>query len=178
MKHLSVSRIRRLSIGLGIMLFALVPLSLYLTRQTAAAQCGTSTSSCKNCHEVQGKDPVSTDGDWHTSHAFGDFCEFCHAGSVESKTQDEAHAGLVDPMGDVKASCQSCHPQDHQDKAQVYAATLGIHSVRVAAVEVRSGSSVTPLARRRGHRQRMRQAPVQALGLRVKRATLLPPRVT
>jgi hypothetical protein len=122
----SGSRVRRLSIALCIVLFALLPLSLYVNRQSAEAQCGTSASSCKNCHEVQGKDPVSANGEWHSAHAFGDFCEFCHAGSVESKTQDEAHVGMVDPMSDVKASCQSCHPQDYQDQAQIYAAALGI----------------------------------------------------
>ncbi len=129
MKHLSVPSvpsIRRLRIGLGILLLGLVVLSIYFTRQPAAAQCGTSTSSCKNCHEVQGQDPVSNNGEWHTAHAFGDFCEFCHAGTVEAKTQDEAHAGLVDPMVDVQASCQSCHPQDYKDKALVYAGALGI----------------------------------------------------
>lgn len=126
MKHLSLSRLRRLSIGLAITLFALLPLSLYVTRQTAEAQCGTSTSSCKNCHEVRGEDPVSSNGEWHTAHAFGDFCEFCHAGNVESKTQDEAHVGMVDPLVDVQASCQSCHPQDYNDKAQVYAVALGV----------------------------------------------------
>ena len=133
MKHLakpfavpSMLSVRRLRIGLGILLLGLVVLSIYFTRQTAAAQCGTSTSSCKNCHEVQGQDPVSNNGEWHTAHAFGDFCEFCHAGTVEAKTQDDAHAGLVDPMVDVQASCQSCHPQDYKDKALVYATALGI----------------------------------------------------
>ena len=127
MKYLSLPRVRRMSIALGIALLALVPLLLYLTRQTAEAQCGTSISSCKNCHEVQGEAPVNTIGEWHTGHAFGDFCEFCHAGNVESKNKDEAHVGMVDTMVDVKASCQSCHPQDYDQKAQVYAAALGIH---------------------------------------------------
>lgn len=134
MKHLAkpfavppaISSVRRWRIGLGLLLFGLVVFSIYFTRQTAEAQCGTSTSSCKNCHEVQGQDPVGDKGEWHTAHAFGDFCEFCHAGTVDAKTQDEAHAGLVDPMVDVQASCQSCHPQDYKDKALVYASALGI----------------------------------------------------
>ncbi len=126
MKCLPSRRIRRLSIGLGIVFLALAPLSLFLTSRPAEAQCGSSASSCKNCHEVQGQDPVSNNGEWHVAHAFGDFCEFCHAGNVQAKSQDEAHIGLVDPLIDVKASCQSCHPQDYQDKAQVYATVLGV----------------------------------------------------
>ncbi len=94
--------------------------------QPAAAQCGSSASSCKTCHETQGADPVNTKGDWHTQHAFGDFCEFCHAGNVQATDKDGAHQGLVDPMDDVAASCQSCHPQDLQERANKYASILGI----------------------------------------------------
>ena len=51
----------------------------------ASAQCGSSASSCKNCHEVQGQDAVNADGTgWHQSHAFGDFCYICHAGNNQS----------------------------------------------------------------------------------------------
>ncbi|MCB8981602.1 MAG: hypothetical protein H6657_29695, partial [Ardenticatenaceae bacterium] len=60
--------------------------------QTANAQCGSSASSCKNCHEVQAVDPVNNDGtSWHEAHAFGDFCEFCHAGNVQATDEAGAH---------------------------------------------------------------------------------------
>ncbi len=91
----------------------------------AAAQCGSSVSSCKNCHEVQKHDPVNTNGAWHTQHAFGDFCEFCHAGNVKAKDEASAHAGMVDPLSDVKGSCQSCHPNDYVTRAKTYADALG-----------------------------------------------------
>ncbi|MCL4393964.1 MAG: cytochrome c family protein [Chloroflexi bacterium] len=91
----------------------------------AAAQCGSSASSCKSCHETQAKDPVSTKGAWHSQHAFGDFCEFCHAGNVKAKDEASAHAGLIDPLADVKGSCQSCHPNDYEARAQTYASALG-----------------------------------------------------
>jgi len=103
------------------------------TADPAQAQCGSQASSCKNCHETQGEMPVNTNGDWHTAHAFGDFCEFCHAGNVQATGKDEAHVGLAAPLDDVKAGCQSCHPSDYMDKAQIYASTLG--------VEVGTGSS-------------------------------------
>ena len=91
----------------------------------AAAQCGSSASSCKNCHETQKQDPVNTKGAWHTQHAFGDFCEFCHAGNVKAKDEASAHAGMLDPLADVKGSCQSCHPNDYMDRAKTYADALG-----------------------------------------------------
>jgi len=95
--------------------------------KSVSAQCGSQASSCKNCHEVQGEDPVNNDGtSWHEAHAFGDFCYICHAGNSQATNKDEAHQGMVDPMEDVKASCQQCHVDDLMDRAQVYADTLGI----------------------------------------------------
>jgi len=103
---------------------------------SASAQCGSQASSCKNCHEVQGQDPVNADGTgWHQSHAFGDFCYLCHGGNNQSMDQAESHAGMVPPLSDVQAGCQSCHPADLMEKAQVYATTLG--------VEIGTGGSAT-----------------------------------
>jgi len=93
----------------------------------ANAQCGSQASSCKNCHEVQGQDPVNNDGTgWHQSHAFGDFCYICHAGNNQSIVEEEAHAGMVAPLSDVQAGCQSCHPNDLMERAEVYAVALGV----------------------------------------------------
>jgi hypothetical protein len=99
---------------------------MVVSAQPVSAQCGTSASSCKNCHETQGKLSVANNGDWHKAHAFGDFCEFCHAGNVQATAQDEAHIGMVAPLGDVKASCQGCHPDDYDPLAQTYASALGV----------------------------------------------------
>ncbi|GIK41107.1 MAG: hypothetical protein BroJett011_49400 [Chloroflexota bacterium] len=99
---------------------------MIVSPQPASAQCGTSASSCKNCHETQGKLPVANNGDWHKAHAFGDFCEFCHAGNVQATGQEEAHTGMAAPLGDVKTSCQGCHPNDYDKLAQTYASTLGV----------------------------------------------------
>ena len=126
MRRLSTRQFRRLSIGFSILFLALAPLLFYLTSSPVQAQCGSSVSSCKNCHEVQGQDAVNTKGAWHTDHAFGDFCEFCHGGNVQAKSKNDAHQAMVDPLSDIKASCQSCHPNDYADKAQIYATTLGV----------------------------------------------------
>ncbi len=90
------------------------------------AQCGSSASSCKNCHEVKGEDSVNAKGDWHVAHAFGDFCEYCHAGNVQATNKDAAHQGLVQPLGDVMTNCSSCHVADYQARAEIYAKTLGV----------------------------------------------------
>ncbi|HID54199.1 MAG TPA: hypothetical protein EYP41_19445, partial [Anaerolineae bacterium] len=95
--------------------------------QPAAAQCGSSASSCKNCHEVQGEFPVNSDGtNWHEAHAFGDFCEFCHAGNVQATDKEGAHTGMEAPLDNIQASCGNCHAADLVERAGVYAAALGV----------------------------------------------------
>lgn len=113
--------------------FLMLSIAFMLSVPSVEAQCGSQASSCKNCHEVQGQMPVNDKGDWHISHAFGDFCEFCHAGNVQAVEADAAHTGMVEPLADVQASCAACHPSDTQEKAEVYAVALG--------VEVGTGSS-------------------------------------
>jgi hypothetical protein len=134
-------------VGLGFLLMS----SLYLMwpATNAKAQCGSQASSCKNCHEVQGKDPVNNDGTgWHQSHAFGDFCYICHAGNNQSMDEATAHTGMVPPLSDVKAACQSCHPADLMARAQVYATALGVQvgegsGAASAAPTAAAGSTMT-----------------------------------
>src|SRR5512141_3312892 len=110
----------------GLLILVVVGIALALP-QPAKAQCGSQASSCKNCHEVQGKDPVNADGTgWHQSHAFGDFCYICHGGNSQAADETAAHAGMVAPMSDVKAACQQCHADDLQARADVYAKTLNV----------------------------------------------------
>lgn len=113
-------------IMVGILALAVVGFSL-ATVDPVNAQCGSQASSCKNCHEVQAQDPVNNDGTgWHTGHAFGDFCYICHAGNNQSMDKDTAHTGMVPPMSDVNAACESCHPDDLMERSQVYATALSV----------------------------------------------------
>ncbi len=122
-----MTRMPRKHIGLFLLMGAILAVIAFITwPRSVSAQCGSSASSCKNCHEVKKQDPVNTKGEWHTAHAFGDFCEFCHAGNVKAKDQAAAHTGLISPLSDVKGSCQSCHPNDYMDRAKRFADTLGV----------------------------------------------------
>jgi cytochrome c553 len=113
-----------------------------LPTQSVSAQCGSQASSCKNCHETQGQDPVNNDGTgWHSEHAFGDFCYLCHAGNNQAMDETAAHTGLVDPLSDVVASCKSCHADDYEAKAQIYADTLGV----TIGTSPASASTTTPV---------------------------------
>jgi hypothetical protein len=113
-----------ITVGMLLVLFSVLWLA---TAQPVSAQCGSQASSCKNCHEVQGKDSVNNDGSaWHPSHAFGDFCYICHGGNQQATEKDAAHAGMVPPLSDIKASCQQCHPNDLETRAQTYATILNV----------------------------------------------------
>jgi hypothetical protein len=95
---------------------------------------------------VQAKDPVNSDGTgWHESHAFGDFCIFCHAGNDQATDETAAHTGMVPPLSDVKSACQQCHPDDLMDKAQVYATKLNV-KIGDGAVSSNAAPTNTPSA--------------------------------
>ncbi len=92
----------------------------------AEAQCGSQASSCRNCHEVNAEYPVNNVGDWHVDHAFGDFCQFCHLGNVQTTEFEAAHSGMTYPLANPAASCASCHPRQFEDLALTYGDILGI----------------------------------------------------
>jgi hypothetical protein len=120
-----LSRDRRWIIVAGAAVLLLLGLT-QLRPAAVQAQCGTQASSCKTCHEVQAQDAVNSKGAWHTDHAFGDFCEFCHAGNVQATDKTAAHQGLVSWNADLKASCATCHAADYEQRAGGYAKTLGV----------------------------------------------------
>jgi len=114
-------------IPLIISLILIAGVSLFLSARQTSAQCGSQASSCKNCHETQGNDPVNNDGTaWHTQHQQIDACVSCHAGNPQSTDADQSHAGMVPWNSDVKAGCFACHPDDYMPLAQEYATTLGV----------------------------------------------------
>ena len=125
-------------IAIGIFLATATPVS---------AQCGSQASSCKNCHEVQGQDPVNSDGtEWHQSHAFGDFCYICHGGNQQATDKDAAHQGMEDPLSDIQAACQQCHATDLEARAQVYATALGVTLDSGSAAPTSGASDAAPVS--------------------------------
>lgn len=135
---------KRLSIKLifmGVMMLFVAGI-LFAFARPVSAQCGSQASSCKNCHEVQAQMPVNSDGTgWHQSHAFGDFCYICHAGNQQATDKAAAHEGMVDPLSDIKASCQQCHVSDLDARAKVYADALGVTVGSGAATTTSGGDA-------------------------------------
>jgi hypothetical protein len=125
-----------------------IAIGIFLSTATpVSAQCGSQASSCKNCHEVQGQDPVNSDGtDWHQSHAFGDFCYICHGGNQQATNKDTAHQGMEDPLSDIQAACQQCHATDLEARAQVYATALGVTLGSGSAAPTSGTSDAVPVS--------------------------------
>ena len=91
------------------------------TPKVTEAACGASTTSCKTCHEVKGENPVSQKGEWHSQHAFADFCQACHLGVATETDKTKAHAGIVaKPLAQPDQSCASCHPADTATRVAKY----------------------------------------------------------
>jgi hypothetical protein len=108
-------------------LFAIVSifvLAVWMTPATSESACGAAASSCKNCHEVKGEMRVGDKGDYHSQHAFGDFCVFCHSGNTAATSKAEAHEGMVKPLENLEQSCASCHPDDFEGRGKGYGAVI------------------------------------------------------
>lgn len=107
--------------GFGFLLEAMTP-------TTAAAQCGSNPppdSSCYTCHIEE--NPVAENGEWHGVHARKDCCTKCHGGNCSTMDQDLAHQGIIgNPLSDIYTNCHSCHPDDYQARAELFAAELDI----------------------------------------------------
>lgn len=114
-----------LALFFGLFGVVLVGSFWFSTPKVTEAACGASTSSCKTCHEVKGEDPVSKKGDWHTQHAFGDFCQACHLGVATETDKAKAHVGVVaKPLAQPDQSCVSCHPSDSAARVAKYGGTV------------------------------------------------------
>ncbi len=139
-------------ISAGTVFLVTTALFFLLPAQPVSAQCGSQASSCKNCHETQGQGPVNNDlTTWHGQHAFGDFCYLCHGGNNQAMDKTAAHIGLVYPLEDIVISCKSCHPDDYEARAKLYADTLGIKAgsmkATLAATQSQPAAAVpTPAA--------------------------------
>src|SRR5574337_849642 len=98
---------------------------ILLARPASVTRTYAGDSSCRACHEVEGKNPVSDKGEWHRQHSFTDMCSACHAGDAQAVEEAGAHVGVIkNPLGEAASTCSACHPEDHVARAEQYAALL------------------------------------------------------
>ena len=93
--------------------------------QTVAAQCEDPQPSCCACHATA--HPVGEQGEWHTIHARKECCRACHGGNDRTDDKDAAHADMtLHPLQDTYLACHQCHPDDYQQRAEVFAVALHV----------------------------------------------------
>ena len=101
--------------------------------QAAVAQCEDQKPSCCTCHATA--HPVFEQGEWHTIHARKECCRACHGGNDRAQDKEAAHVGIVlNPLTDTYTACHQCHPDDYQQRAEVFAVALHVtpHEQRAA----------------------------------------------
>jgi hypothetical protein len=87
------------------------------------AQCEDPQPSCCACHATA--HPVTTEGEWHAIHARKECCRACHGGNDRADDKEAAHVGMtLHPLQDTYLACHQCHPDDYQQRAEVFAVAL------------------------------------------------------
>ena len=111
---------------INLLLLAGIILFVVSLRQFGTARGQSGDSSCRTCHETEGKNPVGNQGDWHVQHNSGDLCAVCHGGNAQASDQEGAHTGMMtSPLDNPQASCAICHPDDAEERVAHYAAIAG-----------------------------------------------------
>jgi hypothetical protein len=127
-----------------------IGLIVLVAPRPVAAQCEDQQPSCCTCHTTA--HPVGEQGEWHTIHARKECCRACHGGNDRTDDKDAAHVGMtLHPLEDTYLACHQCHPDDYQQRAEVFAVALHVTpqssepTVRPAAAESTPPPIVTPL---------------------------------
>lgn len=93
--------------------------------QAVSAQCQDQQPSCCACHATA--HPVANEGAWHAIHARKECCRACHGGNDRADDKETAHAGMtLHPLHDTYLACHQCHPDDYQQRAEVFAVALHV----------------------------------------------------
>jgi len=117
-------------------LFALVGLvmvSVLSNTPVQAQSISTDKSNCANCHENLYF--LHDTGNWFCLRESPMSCVDCHGGDPEAVTRETAHtdrAGHPVINADV-SKCQECHPEECDERVELFDQTAGISQIRVAA---------------------------------------------
>lgn len=82
-------------------------------------------TNCRTCHEDRYF--LHDSGKWYCLNETRVSCMGCHGGNPGAVTKEAAHEGLIArPLANDAAVCQGCHPEDYQERVQIYAAVAGV----------------------------------------------------
>jgi hypothetical protein len=121
---MSAQKVSR-AVGVGSLIMLAIGLLLLFAPQAAVAQCEDPQPSCCTCHATA--HPVTDQGEWHTIHARKECCRACHGGNDRTDDKDAAHVGMtLHPLQDTYLACHQCHPDDYQQRAEIFAVALHV----------------------------------------------------
>lgn len=121
---MSAQKVSQILLLTSLILLA-IGLVVLLAPQTAIAQCEDPEPSCCTCHATA--HPVFDQGEWHAIHARKECCRACHGGNDRTNDKDAAHADMtLHPLQDTYLACHQCHPDDYQQRAEVFAVALHV----------------------------------------------------
>ncbi len=109
----------------GSLIMLAIGLLILFAPQAAVAQCEDQKPSCCACHATA--HPVTDQGEWHVIHARKECCRACHGGNDQAQDKETAHVGMtLHPLQDTYLACHQCHPDDYQQRAEIFAVALHV----------------------------------------------------
>ncbi len=110
---------------IGSLITLAIGLLVLLAPQAVVAQCEDQKPSCCTCHATA--HPVTNQGEWHAIHARKECCRACHGGNDQAQDKETAHVGMtLHPLQDTYLACHQCHPDDYQQRAEIFAVALHV----------------------------------------------------
>jgi hypothetical protein len=110
-----------------------IVLALAVTPAQAQSGKPENDASCMSCHESLYL--LYDTGKYYCFCGTRARCTYCHSGVLGALDKETAHQGLIaHPTQDNAAVCQSCHPDDYQQRVEKFTALGGIRPTPLAAV--------------------------------------------
>jgi hypothetical protein len=130
MSHKTSSILFALSALLGI---AIVTLSLNTPAQAQSIPTHGSENNCMNCHEDLYF--LHDTGNWFCLRESPMRCVDCHGGDPQAVTEETAHLDRAahPVINEDVSKCQECHPEECNERVELFDQTAGISRVLVAA---------------------------------------------
>jgi len=125
----SITQISMFISGILILLAALsIPMTVYADDPNPPPDNG----KCTSCHEDLYF--LHDTGNWFCLKESPMTCVDCHGGDPAAMTEEAAHANLAKHpvINDDVAKCQQCHPDQCDERVELFKQTSGISNIRVA----------------------------------------------
>ncbi|RPI94707.1 MAG: hypothetical protein EHM40_05555 [Chloroflexi bacterium] len=118
---------------MALMSLAVVTVSIHTPAQAQTLPTRASKNNCSSCHENLYF--LHDTGNWFCLRESPMTCVDCHGGDPKAVTQELAHSNRAahPVINEDVSKCQECHPEECDERVEIFDQTAGISLVRVAA---------------------------------------------